>query len=243
MSNNIILNKGYEALIVEDETVLAMSMQLKLKKMGLYSASIASTAESAILFAQNNYPDIAIIDINLNSSKTGIDVANYIWKNLNIPVIFLTSYYNEKILDNAMECEPYAYLLKPCRYNELEAAINMALHKHKFFFKNKDKLNTFSEDFIQIAENIKYDKVNSELYVDSKILKISKNEKKFLELLSKDTSRAVSFDMIFGYIWREDVYDLAKLRSLVYRLKTKVGTSVCENYFEMGYKIKVIKSV
>ena len=40
-----------------------------------------------------------------------------------------------------MEAEPYAYLIKPCKNEELKVAINTALHKHQFFFKNKNPSN------------------------------------------------------------------------------------------------------
>lgn len=141
MSSNLLANRNFDVLVVEDEPILAMAMELKLKKLGLNVSGIATSPDHAILHAQNNFPDIAIIDINLNAKKTGIDVANYLWKNFNIPIIFLTSYYNDNILNQAMESEPYAYLIKPCRNEELKVAINTAMHKHQFFFKNKKVLS------------------------------------------------------------------------------------------------------
>ena len=243
MSNNLIINKSFDVLIVEDEPVLAMAMELKLKKMGLGISGIASTPDHAILHVQNNYPDIAIIDINLNSSKTGIDVANYIWKNFNIPIIFLTSYYNDKILNQAMEAEPYAYLIKPCKNEELKVAINTAMHKHQYFFKNKNLLKPTKKEFIYLRENIKFDKIETELYIDEKIFKLTKNEKKLFEILTKQAGKVISFDTIFNFIWREDVYDLAKLRSLIYRLKTKLGFNPFENLYEEGYRITVFEKI
>ncbi len=58
--------------------------------MGLNVCAIASNYEQAINFIDSKIPDLAIIDINLNSRKSGIDVANYIWKNHQIPILFLT---------------------------------------------------------------------------------------------------------------------------------------------------------
>lgn len=96
MSNNLCSKKDFDILIVEDEPILAMAMEVKLKKLGFGVSGIATTPDNAILHTRNFYPDLAIVDINLNASKTGIDVASYIWKNFNIPIIFLTSYYNDK---------------------------------------------------------------------------------------------------------------------------------------------------
>ena len=185
MSNNLCSKKDFDILIVEDEPILAMAMEIKLIKLGFGVSGIATTPDNAILHTHNFYPDLAIVDINLNASKTGIDVASYIWKNFNIPIIFLTSYYNDKILNQAMEAEPYGYLIKPCRNEELKVAINTAIHKHQFFFKNKNLLVPAKNKFIYITENIKIDLLQLELYADDKLYKLTKNEKKLFEILTK----------------------------------------------------------
>lgn len=241
MSNNLCSKKDFDILIVEDEPILAMAMEIKLKKLGFGVSGIATTPDNAILHTHNFYPDLAIVDINLNASKTGIDVASYIWKNFNIPIIFLTSYYNDKILNQAMEAEPYGYLIKPCRNEELKVAINTAIHKHQFFFKNKNLLVPAKNKFIYITENIKFDLLQLELYADDKLYKLTKNEKKLFEILTKQPDKVVSFNTIFNFIWREDVYDLSKLRSLIYRLKNKLKFNPFENLYEEGYKIKIVK--
>ena len=241
MSNNLCSKKDFDILIVEDEPILAMAMEIKLKKLGFGVSGIATTPDNAILHTHNFYPDLAIVDINLNASKTGIDVASYIWKNFNIPIIFLTSYYNDKILNQAMEAEPYGYLIKPCRNEELKVAINTAIHKHQFFFKNKNLLVPAKNKFIYITENIKFDLLQLELYADDKLYKLTKNEKKLFEILTKQPDKVVSFNTIFNFICRVDVYILSKLRSLIYRLKNKLKFNPFENLYEEGYKIKIVK--
>ncbi|WP_417332727.1 response regulator [Halarcobacter sp.] len=240
MSSNLLANRNFDVLVVEDEPILAMAMELKLKKLGLNVSGIATSPDHAILHAQNNFPDIAIIDINLNAKKTGIDVANYLWKNFNIPIIFLTSYYNDNILNQAMESEPYAYLIKPCRNEELKVAINTAMHKHQFFFKNKKSFKQIKDDFLYLENSVKYNRTTSELYVNDEVFKLTRNEKKLFEILTKEPGKVVGFDTIFNFIWREDVYDLSKLRSLIYRLKTKLGFNPFENLYEEGYRVKIV---
>jgi len=241
MSCNLIRDKNFEILIVEDEPILAMAMEVKLKKMGLIISGIASCPNTAILHVQNNFPDLAIIDINLNATKSGIDVANYIWKNFQIPIIFLTSYYNDTILKQAMDAEPYAYLIKPCRNEELKVAINTAMHKHQYFFKNKKILNRSEGDFIYLENNSKFDRIHLQLYIENTFCNLTKNEKKLFEILAKNLNDVVSFDTIFHFIWREDVYDLSKLRSLIYRLKNKIKFNPFQNLYEEGYKLKIIE--
>ena len=241
MSSNLCSKKDFDVLIVEDEPILAMAMEVKLKKLGFGISAIATTPENAILHANNHHPDLALIDINLNASKSGIDVASHIWKNFNIPVIFLTSYYNDKILNQAMQAEPYAYLIKPCRNEELKVAINTTMHKHQFFFKNKNLLEPSKNKIIYLSKNIKFDLIELALFIDEKLINLTKNEKKLFEILTLQVGKIVSFDTIFNFIWREDVYDLSKLRSLIYRLKNKLGFNPFENLYEEGYRIKIFE--
>ena len=240
MSLNLKSEKNFEVLIVEDEIILAMSMETKLEKLGFNVSGIATTYDNAILHTNNHSIDLAIVDINLNSTKSGIDVANYMWKNFNIPIIFLTSYSNDKVLNNAMNAEPYAYLIKPCRDEELKVTINTTIHKHLFFYKNKNLIKETKNKFIYINKEIKLDTVNLELYINNIPFKLTKTEKKLFEILSKYPKRVVNFNTIFNFIYREDAYDLAKLRSLIYRLKKKLGFNPFENLYEEGYKLKTI---
>lgn len=230
-------------LIVEDEIVLAMAIELSLKKIGFFVSGIETSVSKAILHVQNNQPDLILMDINLNTKETGIDAANIIWKRFKIPIIFLTSYTNDKTIKAAMECEPYGYLIKPCRDEELKASIRMAIHKHRYFFKDKNSLEQIEANFLELEGNLKFDIANSDLYKNEEKLKLTKNEKKLFEIITKNPGEIVSFKTIYAYIWREDLYDMGKLRTLIYRLRNKLHIDPFENMYEQGYKIKVLKKI
>ncbi len=230
-------------LIVEDEVVLAMAIEVSLKKMGFFVSGIETTASRAITHTKNHHPDIIIMDINLNSAQTGIDAANIIWKKFKIPIIFLTSYTNDKTIKDAMECEPYGYLIKPCRDEELKASINLALHKHRYFFKDINNLEKSKAEFLFLEGELKFDKINSELFQNDEKIKLTKNEKKLFEIITKNPGDIVGFETIYAYIWRENLYDMGKLRTLIYRLRIKLGIDPFENMYEQGYKIKVTKKI
>lgn len=68
---------------------------------------------------------------------------------------------------------------------------------------------------------------------------ILQKQKKTFEILSLNAGKVVSFNTIFNFIYREDVYDLSKLRSLIYRLKNKLGFNPFENLYEEGYRLKL----
>ncbi len=238
--NNSLYNE-IDILVVEDEIILAMAIELSLKEMNYNVSGIETSGQNAIVHARNKQPDIILMDINLNNSMSGIEAASQIWKSMKIPIIFLTSYYDDKTIKNAMDCEPYAYLIKPCRDEELKASINMALHKHKYFFQNKDSLEEQKTKFIYINESLKFDRTTSTLFQNEEKVKLTKNEKKLFEIMTENPGLITSFDRISTYIWRSTIYDMGKLRTLFYRLRLKIGMDPFENVYEEGYKIKVIK--
>lgn len=227
-------------LIVEDEVILAMSMEVSLKKMGYEVTGIETSAAQAINHARNRLPDLVVMDINLNNSS-GIDAANEIWKSLKIPIIFLTSYSNDKTINQAMECEPYGYLIKPCRDRDLKATITMAIHKHRYFFANKDQVIKEESQYILIEGNLSFDKTKSALYKNDSLIKLTKNEKKLFEIMCENPNSVISFEQISAYIWREELYDMGKLRTLIYRLRQKLEFNPLENVYESGYKLKISK--
>lgn len=226
-----------EVLIVEDETVLAIGMEASLEDLGYEVSGIETTAKRAISHAQLNLPDIIIMDINLKGKESGIDAAKQIWQKHKIPIVFLTSYSDDLTVKNAMESEPYGYLVKPCRDKDLDIAIKMALHKHNYFFKNKECLS--NESIINLIDGFTYDKAKRVLSLNNETIKLTGNEVKFFDILSEKEGESVSFDRIISFIYRDEYSDIGKLRTLVYRLRAKLSSELFENVYEFGYRLKL----
>lgn len=230
-----------KVLIVEDETVLALGMEYSLEEFGYEVSGIETTADGAINHTFENRPDIILMDIKLKGIRNGIDAAKQIWNSTKTPVIFLTSYSDDKTIKNAIQSEPYGYLIKPCRDEELKVAIETALHKHNYFFKNKDSISNEIKISLKIkCENgFNYDKGKNLLYKNDEVVKLTGNEIKLFDILTDYPNEPVSFDRISSFIWRDEINDIGKLRTLVYRIKNKLGVNLIENIFEIGYKLKI----
>lgn len=234
------IKKDIEILIVEDEPIIAIGMECSLIELGYEVSGIESTARDAIKHAKEETPDLILMDINLKGDESGIQAAKQIWESNKIPVIFLTSYSDDKTIKNAMQSEPYGYLVKPCRDKELKASIEIALHKHNYFYKNKDSLNMGidNSNLIKLENNFTFNKAKGVLYLNDKAVKLTKNEVKIFDILIEYRGETVSFDKISNYIWREPISDMGKLRNLVYRIKSKLKTDFFENVYELGYKLR-----
>lgn len=139
-----------KVLIVEDERILAIGMKRKLENAGYIVTGTASSGEEAIENVKENRPDLVLMDIVLKGNMDGIEAAQQIINLYNIPIIYLTAYADEEILERAMVTEPYGYLLKPFNLSELKANIKMALYKHKSETKRKELMkNRIMENYYQ----------------------------------------------------------------------------------------------
>jgi two-component system, response regulator PdtaR len=236
--NSLLLDKNLEILIVEDEILLAMAMKCTLNDFGLTVSGIEVTAKNAIEHVKNKKPNLIFMDICLKGIMSGTEAAKFIWKNYKIPIIFLTSYSDTKTINEAISSEPYGYLIKPAKDEEILTTITTTMHKHNFFFKNKAILEKTNDNKIYLIEGFSFDKTKGVLYKEDKALILTGNEVKLFEILSDYINEPVNFDRIKDYIWRDDFCDISKLRSLIYRLKNKIGINLIENVFEVGYKLK-----
>ena len=99
--------------VVEDEAIVSKDIQQSLKKLGYNVVGSAATGEKAIEIARELKPDLVLMDIMLKGEMSGIDAADIIKEELNIPIIFLTAYADENTLAKAKVTEPFGYIIKP----------------------------------------------------------------------------------------------------------------------------------
>ena len=118
-------------LIVEDEIIIAIDLKIRLEDLGYYVPGIAVNGRDAIKKTGEKNPDIILMDILLNEDKDGIQIAQQIRNQYNIPIIYLTGNQNDSVIERAETTEPYGYINKPFDNNEIENAIQLAVSKNK----------------------------------------------------------------------------------------------------------------
>ena len=99
-------------LIVEDEQITAMAIDQTLKDLGFKVVGHANCSDAAVTLTEKKDPDLILMDIKLEGKIDGIQTADIIKKNFNIPVIFLTAYSDQGTLNRAKITKPFSYLLK-----------------------------------------------------------------------------------------------------------------------------------
>ncbi|KJV33913.1 hypothetical protein VI06_01265 [Aquitalea magnusonii] len=118
---------AYRIQIVEDERIVALDLKMALQSLGFDVVASCASGEEAIARAGELKPDLILMDIHLEGSMPGTEAALIIRQTLDIPVIYLTAFAEENILQQAEKSAPYGYLLKPFELRELNATIRMAL--------------------------------------------------------------------------------------------------------------------
>jgi PAS domain S-box-containing protein len=118
-------------LVVEDEPVVALDLQQEVEQLGLTVVGLAESADEALLVAEENRPDLALMDIRIVGSMDGVQTARLLREAYGIPVIFLTSYSDESTIKRAARELPYGYLTKPFQPRELKAALEVGLYREK----------------------------------------------------------------------------------------------------------------
>src|ERR1035437_9908621 len=100
-------------LVVEDEKIVAMDIAGSLKSVGYKVAGIVASGKEAIDLVDQNPPDLILMDIRIKGDIDGIQTAEIIQSQHDIPIVYLTAFADENTLSRARITTPYGYIIKP----------------------------------------------------------------------------------------------------------------------------------
>jgi PAS domain S-box-containing protein len=120
------LGKGI--LIVEDDRIVAAELERTLTAKGYEVHGVLDSGEHAVELASRTRPDLVLMDIVLPGSVDGITAAKQL-QNLGVPVIYVTAYSDQHLVDRAQHTEPLAFVGKPVQPGDLAAVIQLALFR------------------------------------------------------------------------------------------------------------------
>lgn len=141
-------------LVVEDESIVAEDIRRSLQKLGYDVPSVVASGEEAVKKVEEISPDLVLMDIMLSGEMDGIEAADKIRYNFNVPVVYLTAYSDGKILERAKLTEPFGYIIKPFKERELQINVEIALYKHKMEKKLKESKEWFSTTLRSIGDAV-----------------------------------------------------------------------------------------
>ncbi|MBI5409627.1 MAG: response regulator [Nitrospirae bacterium] len=128
-------------LVVEDEAIIARDLQWRLQRMGYDAPFAVATGKDALDKTMEYKPDLILMDIMLRGQIDGIETTERIHASRDVPVIYLTAYADDEILERAKVTEPFGYLIKPIEDRELHSAIEITLYKHRLEKKLREEIS------------------------------------------------------------------------------------------------------
>ena len=118
-------------MLVEGEAAIALKLEQMLTQMGYCVAGISHSGEEALEKAAGLDPDLILLNTLLPGKMDGIEVAEVVKSELDIPVIFLTALAEDKIIERAEKTVPCGCIFKPFLDREIKVVVELALHKKK----------------------------------------------------------------------------------------------------------------
>jgi len=163
---------SYNILIVEDDSLIADSLSDMLEILGHKIIAVAESYDDAIKAFEQNDVELALLDIQLNGEKSGIDLAERIKEDFQVPFIFTTAFADKETIKRASIHGPYGYIVKPYGMKDINAGIEIAIQNHKSFkdFDNGEEGGVLNHESLFVKSNSRIVRINIEdiLYVEAK---------------------------------------------------------------------------
>jgi len=200
-------------LIVEDEMIVAQDIRRAVEACGYAIVNVVHSGEKAVESALKSNPDIVLMDIMLEKGMDGLEAAEKIHSNLDIPIVFLTAYANDQTLQSAKGAEPFGYLIKPFIERELKATLEMAFYKHEI----EQELRKNKEKYKNIFENIQ--DVYFEVDMNGNIHEISPSIKSITEYKREDLIGKSIYDLFTDKEKWQKFYGILLKKNKVYNFE------------------------
>ena len=122
-------NSELRALIVEDEVLIAEELKERLSRLGFEVIGPVGSAEEGIAIATREMLDVILMDIRLKGKKDGIQAAQEIHQQVDVPIIYVTAYSDGRTVERVKRTEHDGFILKPFHRHELRSTIQVAIQR------------------------------------------------------------------------------------------------------------------
>ena len=131
-------------LVAEDETIIRLDLKDLLERAGFEVCAEARDGEEAVALARSEQPDVAIMDVKM-PKLDGIEAARRILDERPIPIVMLTAYGQDELVQRAAEAGVFGYLVKPFREQDLVPAIRTARARHEELVALREEAESLAE--------------------------------------------------------------------------------------------------
>jgi len=165
-------------MIVDDDAALQMELEELLLSLNYEVVGVARSGEDALEMVEAENPDLILMDIMMPGGMDGITAAKLIKAKSDAGIMFLTGFGEPDYIERAKNLEPLGYIMKPFHETEIQAAIEIALHRRTVEMKLKQAHEALKETNRNLELEIEKRQL-AEAEKDSAIAKLQKVILKF----------------------------------------------------------------
>lgn len=221
-------SQGLTVLFIEHNSEIRERTAKLMRDNGLDVLVSDNTFNGCDLFRKNEV-EIIMIDQQL-PDNSGLNFIRCLReREVMTPIIITTDKTDENILLEAINLDITRYLIKPCAKEDLLNALQIAIKK---------AVSCHPLTYTPLLNEFSYDPINKIInQPDGTNLQLSKKEYLLLELLIRNKTQIISYDVIEMLVWQDSFMSMDALRTLVHSLRKKTYKDIIENCNGLGYKI------
>lgn len=227
MFDNLKLLKNLDLLFVEDDVSTAETTIETLSYL-FKNVYYAKDGLEAVEVYRANNPDMILTDIKM-PNMDGLEFARLVrQKDYITPIIFLTSFSDQKFLMDAVNLSTDGYFVKPINLDDMNDVLSRVIKRSNYIQKN-----------FQIGSSATYNLGTKELIVNNKIVHLGKKEQALLKLFINNLDQTVSKEDINYCLYSLDSVGDTAIKNLVLRLKEKLGENSISHIRGSGWKLNI----
>jgi two-component system phosphate regulon response regulator PhoB len=223
-------------LVVEDDDALGTLLRYNLEREG-YSVSLATDGEEALIQAEEQLPDLVVLDWML-PRVSGIEVCRRLRQkpqSRNVPIIMLTARGEESDRIRGLDTGADDYVVKPFAVTELSAGIRAVLRRLR---------PGLAEDVV-VRGALSLDRSAHRVSRDGEEIHLGPTEFRMLDFFMQNPARVFSREQLLDSVWGSDVYveartvdvHIGRLRKAL--AKGKLGFNPIRTVRSAGYALEV----
>ncbi len=220
--------KTLTVLYAEDEEGIRKNVADSLR---YYAKEVieARNGKEALELYEKHSPDIIYTDVMM-PIMDGMELVEKIRQdNIQIPIVMVTANTDKDFLLRAVELHLEQYVVKPINLKELKKSLQKCVEAIS-------KNHSISKE---LPDGFKYDFDTKTLTQNGNLIKLTKKEVSFFELLLQNTHRVVSYNELQHQVWGDDIMTDTALKALLRNIRAKFPKQYIKNLSGVGYRLEV----
>lgn len=219
------LLKKATLLIAEDDPIAMVPLSNTLKRY-FQTVYTASDGNEAYRYFLDHPIDLILTDMRM-PNRDGIALIQMVRTiKPHMPILIMSAFQDTETLRKAIPLHVIDYLIKPIQIDEiLELALKSLASKPM--------------EAIQLKNNIRVDISRKTIYQEDQLIPLTKKEFELLQLLIENPHSILSKEQIENALWNGDIISESSVKTLLKKLRDKIGEDAVITVKNLGYKIAI----